>query len=81
MAEKVSTASAEEKAEATNAAKNAAGKQKLAEAALAEANKRLKTADAAAATKDILEIFASEPIRVSVKATPVASTSAPPAQK
>jgi len=71
MAEKVSSASAEEKAEATNAAKSAVAKQKLAETALAEATKRLKTATDAAAPKDILDIFASEPIRISVKAAQV----------
>ena len=71
MAEKVSGASAEEKVEATNAAKSAVAKQKLAETALAEATKRLKTATDAAAPKDILDIFVSEPIRISVKAAQV----------
>jgi hypothetical protein len=72
LADKVATAPAGGKAEAASAAKIAIGKQKVAEAAKTEADKQLKTATAAAAPKDILEILVSEPIRISVKAAQVA---------
>ncbi|MEY4484492.1 MAG: hypothetical protein RL693_1944, partial [Verrucomicrobiota bacterium] len=74
LADGVAAAPAAGKSEATNAAKIAAEKQKLAETALSEASKRLKTITNAAAPKDILHIFVSEPIRISVKAGQVGST-------
>jgi len=81
LADKVSTAPDAEKVEATNAAKVAAGKQKQAETAATEANKRLKSATSAAAPKDILGFLASEPIRISVKAAPAATPPVAPPQK
>ena len=78
LAGKVTTAPAAEKAEAANAAKIASGKQKLAEVAMADATKLLKTLTAAAAPKDIIDILVSEPIRISVKAAQVASAAATP---
>ena len=77
LGEKVSVAPAEEKAEAINAAKVATQKQKAAEAALAEATKRLKALGDAAGPKDILDLTVSEPIRISVKAPPTASAPSP----
>lgn len=56
-----------------NAAKAAAEKQKLADAAKAAATTRMKTIADAAAPKDTVDIFVSEPIRISVKAQQVAS--------
>ena len=55
------------------AAKAAAEKQKQAEAAMAGATKRMKAATEAASPKDTVDIFISEPIRISVKAATVAS--------
>lgn len=81
LAERVATAPADEKSAATDAAKIATGKQKVAEVALAEATKKLKAATDAAAPKDILDILASEPIRISVKAAPVAAAPAASPQK
>ena len=78
LAGKVTTAPTAEKIEAANAAKIAAGKQKLAEVAMADATQLLKTVTAAAAPKDIIDILVSEPIRISVKAAQVASAAATP---
>lgn len=78
LADKAVAAPAAEKADALNAAKIAAERQKSAEAALAEATKRLKAATDAAVPKDILDFLVSEPIRISVKAAPAAS---PPAKQ
>jgi hypothetical protein len=78
LAEKVTTVPAAEKAGAANAAKIALGKQKLAEAAVTDATNSLKTITAAAAPKDILDIFVSEPIQVSIKAAQVATAAATP---
>lgn len=50
-----------------NAAKVAAEKQKQAEATMAEASKRMKTVTDAAAPKDTVDIFVSEPIHLVVK--------------
>jgi hypothetical protein len=50
----------------------------LAEVAMADATKLLKTLTAAAAPKDIIDILVSEPIRISVKAAQVASAAATP---
>jgi hypothetical protein len=49
------------------AAKLAAEKQKQAEAVMSEATKRMKTVTDAAAPKDTVDIFVSEPIRITVK--------------
>jgi hypothetical protein len=75
--EKAGTALAEEKGEATKAAKAATEKHKTAEAALAESAKRLKALTDAAVTKDILDFIVSDPIRVSVKTAPVAQAPSP----
>ena len=77
--EKAGAVPAEEKEEAAKAAKAATEKHKTAEAALAESAKRLKALTDAAATKDILDFFVSDPIRVVVKTAPVAQVSTPPA--
>ena len=61
------------KSDTANAAKIAAEKQKLAEAAKAEATKRMKTVTEAAEPKDTVDIFVSQPVRISVKAAQVAS--------
>ncbi len=61
------------KSETANAAKIAAEKQKLAEAAKAEAIKRMKTVTEAAEPKDTVDIIVTEPVRISVKAAQVAS--------
>ncbi len=50
------------------AAKTAAEKQKQAEAAMAAATSRMKALSSAAAPADTVDIFVSEPIRISVKA-------------
>jgi hypothetical protein len=78
LAGKVTTAPTAEKIEAANAAKIAAGKQKLAEVAMADATQLLKTVTAAAAPKDIIDILVSEPIKVSIKAAQVASAATTP---
>ncbi len=65
------------KSDAANAAKIAAEKQKLAEAAKAEAIKRMKTVTEAAEPKDTVDIIVSEPVRISVKAAQVASAVTP----
>jgi hypothetical protein len=77
LAEKAAKAPAAEKAEAGKAATSAAGKQKTAEAALAEANKHVKAMTEAATPKDILDFLVSEPIRISVKAVPPAAAPVP----
>jgi hypothetical protein len=58
------------KAAATDAAaaERAAEKQKQADAAIAAAAKRMKSATEAAAPKDTVDIFVSEPIRIVIKA-------------
>ena len=66
------------KSDSANAAKIAAEKQKLADASKAEAAKRMKTVTDAAEPKDTVDIFVSEPIRISVKAAQVASAAATP---
>jgi hypothetical protein len=68
LAAEAAAAPADRKTEAANLAKIAAGKQKQAETELAEATSRMKKAATAAAPKDILDIIATEPIRISVKA-------------
>ena len=61
------------KSDTASAAKIAAEKQKLAEAAKTEATKRMKTVTEAAEPKDTVDIFVSQPVRISVKAAQVAS--------
>jgi hypothetical protein len=78
LAGKVTTAPTAEKIEAANAAKIAAGKQKMAEVAMANATQHLKTVTAAATPKDIIDILVSEPIKVSIKAAQVASAATTP---
>ncbi|MEQ1751131.1 MAG: hypothetical protein ABL974_17015, partial [Prosthecobacter sp.] len=60
------------------ALKLATEKQKLADTAKADAAKRLKTVTDAAAAKDTVDIFVSEPIRISVKAAQVTTAAATP---
>ena len=76
QSEKAAAAAAEEKDEAAKAAKIASEKQKKAGIALADAAKRLKALTDASATKDILDFFVSDPIRISVKTAPVAKAPA-----
>jgi hypothetical protein len=59
-----------------NAAKTAAEKQKQAEAAMTNATKRMKAVTTAAAPTDTVDIVVSEPIRISVKAAPIANATA-----
>jgi hypothetical protein len=75
--EKAGAAAAEEKETAAKAAKAASEKHKTAEAALAESAKRLKALTDAAATKDILDFFVSDPIQILVKTAPVAQAPSP----
>jgi hypothetical protein len=77
LTEKAGAALPEEKEEATKAAKAAAEKQKAAETALAGITKKLKALTDAAATKDILDFFVTEPVRISVKPAPVPPVPAP----
>jgi hypothetical protein len=72
LAEKADAALPEEKEEAKKAAKTAAEKQKAAEVVLARMNSRLKGLTDAAAAKDMLDFFVTEPVLVSVKAAPPA---------
>jgi hypothetical protein len=76
LADEAANAPTDRKSEAANTAKAAVEKQKQMEAMMAEATKRMKTVTEAAAPKDTVEIFVSEPIRVSVKAAPIATASA-----
>ena len=73
LADKVANAPAAEKVEASKAAKIALEKQKLAEAIVKDVTHNLKTVTAAAAPKEILDIFVSEPIQVSIKAAQVST--------
>jgi hypothetical protein len=74
----VSAAAEAKKIAATNAeaAKRAGEKQKQADALMAEATKRMKTASAAAEPKDTVDIIVSQPIRLSVKEAQVATAAA-----
>jgi len=60
----------EKKSEMANAAKIAAEKQKEAEAMMAKATAKVKAVTDAAAPKEIVDIYVSAPIRISVKALP-----------
>ena len=66
----------EKKSEMANAAKIATEKQKEAEATMAAATKKMKTVSDAAAPKDVVDIFVSDPIRISVKPAPEAAPTA-----
>ena len=61
------------KSDTANAAKIAAEKQKLADAAKAEAIKKMKAVTDASEPKDTVDIFVSQPVRISVKAAQVAA--------
>lgn len=74
LADEATAASAEKKVDAASAAKLAEEKQKQAEVALAESVKRIKTATEAVTPKDTVDIFVSEPIKISVKAAPAVAT-------
>lgn len=80
LTEAVAKAPAEKKAEAEKAAQAAAEKKKQADAAMAAAEKKAKAVTSAAAPKDIVDIYVSRPIRISVKAKP-AEPAATTAQK
>ncbi|MCB1234754.1 MAG: PPC domain-containing protein [Verrucomicrobiae bacterium] len=67
LAADAANAPADQKPKMTAAAKEATEKQKEAEAVMAKADKEVKAATAAAAPKDIVDIYVSAPIRVSVK--------------
>jgi hypothetical protein len=59
-----------------NAAKTAAEKQKQADALMTQASKRMKSVSAAAEPKDTVDIVVTQPVRISVKETQVATTAA-----
>ena len=67
LTEAAKTAPAEQRSEADKAAKDAVAKQKLAAAAVTAADKKLKSATAAAKPKDIVDIVVSTPISIRVK--------------
>ena len=71
----------EKKAEQEAAAKAAAEKQKLAEKAMADAAAKMKAITAAAAPKDIVDIYVSKPIRISVKPAPTQTAAADTPEK
>lgn len=75
LADEAAKAPADKKAAAAGAARQATEEQKKAEAAMAEAAKKTKRVTAAAEPKDTVDIFVSEPIRISVKAA-VSTTAA-----
>lgn len=76
LAGDAANAPTEKKSEMANAAKIAAEKQKAAEAVMAKAVEKMKVVTDAAAPKDIVDIYVSTPIRVSVKAAEPAPTAA-----
>lgn len=82
LAGDAANAPTEKKSEMTNAAKEAAELQKAAEATMAKAAKKVKDVTAAAAPKDIVDIYVSTPIRISVKAaeSPATTTTPTPAK-
>ncbi len=77
LAGDAANAPAEKKSEMANVAKVAAEKQKAAEATMAKAVQTMKVVTDAAAPKDIVDIYVSAPIRVSVKAAEPAVVPAP----
>lgn len=66
LADEAKAAPPEKKAEAENTAKAAVGKVKSAEAAKADAARRMKAATDRAAPQDIVDIVVAEPIRIRV---------------
>lgn len=68
LAAAAKTAKAEQKAKADEAAKAAVAEQKAAEKASATATSRFKAASSRSRSKDIVDIFVSEPIRIRVLA-------------
>jgi hypothetical protein len=66
LTEAAKTVPAEQKAEAEKAAQDAVAKQKVADAAVAAADKLIKSATAAAKPKDIVDIVVSTPISIRV---------------
>jgi hypothetical protein len=66
LAEQAKAAPPDKKTEAENTAKAAAGKLKSAEAARADAARRMKAATDAATPNDIVDIVVAEPIRILV---------------
>lgn len=76
LAGDAANAPTEKKSEMANAAKIAAEKQKAAEAMMTKAVEKMKVVTDAAAPKDIVDIYVSRPIRVSVKAAEPAPAAA-----
>ena len=76
LAGDAANAPTEKKSEMANAAKVAAEKQKQAEALMAAAVKKMKAVSDAAAPKDIVDIYVSTPIQISVKPAPEVTTAA-----
>jgi hypothetical protein len=66
LADLAKAAPPDKKTEAENTARVAVGKQKSAEAAKADATRRIKAATDAATPKDIVDIVVAEPIRILV---------------
>jgi len=81
LAGDAANAPTEKKSEMANAAKIAAEKQKAAEAMMTKAVEKMKVVTDAAAPKDIVDIYVSAPIRVSVKAAEPAPAAATTAKK
>lgn len=79
LAGDAANAPTEKKSEMANAAKVAAEKQKSAEATMVKATEKVKVVVAAAEPKDIVDIYVSAPIRVSVKPATVAAPAPAPA--
>jgi hypothetical protein len=79
LAGDAANAPAEKKTEMASAAKAAEAKQKEAEAMMTKMTAKVKAATDAAAPKDIVDIYVSAPIRVSVKpkAAPAPAAAAP----
>ncbi|MFT5467157.1 MAG: hypothetical protein ACI8UO_002261 [Verrucomicrobiales bacterium] len=71
----------DKKAAQEAAAKAAAEKAKLAEATMAKATTKMKAVTAAAAPKDIVDIYVSKPIRIVVKPAPTEPAAAEVAEK
>jgi hypothetical protein len=67
LAKEVTTAAADQKAEAQQAAQALAEKKKAADAALATAAKRLQDAKKQSQPNDIVDIIVSEPIAIRIK--------------
>lgn len=81
LAGDAANAPTEKKSEMASAAKVAAEKQKTAEAEMAKAVQKMKVVTDAAAPKDIVDIYVSKPIRISVKAPEPAPLAAPATAK